>query len=43
MIEEAIKNHIYRDINKFGYDEERLSDLLKELDIDPDQSLTEEK
>ena len=34
MIEEAIKNHIYRDINKFGYDEERLSDLLKELGID---------
>ena len=34
MLEEAIKNHIYRDINKFGYDEERLSDLLKELDID---------
>ena len=34
MLEEAIKNHIYRDINKFGYDEERLSDLLKELGID---------
>ena len=31
MKEETIKKSIYRHINKFGYDEKRLSDSFKDI------------